>query len=42
MRGRRAVLLWVFGESVVEVVGVLAVGYVDVHFAGEAGELAGG
>src|ERR1700758_5150565 len=37
-----AVLLWGFGESAFEVVGVLAVGDGDVHFAGEAGELAGG
>ena len=29
------------GESVGEVVGMLAVGDLDVHFAGEAGELAG-
>jgi len=34
-------LLWGFGEGVFEVVGVLAVGDDDVHFAGEAGELAG-
>src|ERR1700749_5318008 len=37
-----AVLLWLLGQGVFEVVGVLAVGDDDVHFAGEAGELAGG
>ncbi len=30
-----------FGEGVVEVVGMLAVGDVDGHFTGEAGQLAG-
>jgi hypothetical protein len=40
MKGRRAVLLSGFRQGVFEVVGVFAVGYVDVHFACQARELA--
>src|SRR5882672_236190 len=40
-RKRSAAGLVGIGESVGEIVGMLAVGDLDVHFAGEAGELAG-